>query len=138
MSHSKKHIGRKIAHIRELRGLKQEALAYAIGLSQQTISNMEKSEKVDEDKLEMIAKELDVSVEAIKNFSEEGMISYLTSFNDINDNSQVNFGNDCSFNPLDKLMDAHEEIKRLYQLLVDSEKEKNVYLERLLKDKEMR
>ena len=30
------HIGRKIARIRELRGMKQDALAEALGVSQQT------------------------------------------------------------------------------------------------------
>jgi len=38
-----KHIGRNISRIRELRGMKQEALAIAIGMSQQTISNIEGS-----------------------------------------------------------------------------------------------
>ena len=39
-----KHIGRNISRIRELREMKQEALANAIGVSQQTISNIENSE----------------------------------------------------------------------------------------------
>ncbi len=51
--------------------MKQEALAIAIGVSQQTISNIENSETVEDDKLELIAKELGVSAEAIKNFSDE-------------------------------------------------------------------
>jgi DNA-binding XRE family transcriptional regulator len=45
-----KHIGRNISRIRELREMKQEALAIAIGVSQQTISNIENSETVEEDK----------------------------------------------------------------------------------------
>ena len=60
-----RHIGRNISRIRELRGMKQDALAVAIGVSQQTISSIENSAKVDEDKLELIAKELGVSVEGI-------------------------------------------------------------------------
>jgi len=52
-----KHIGRNISRLRELRGIKQDALAFSIGVSQQTISHIENSEKVDEDKLELIAKE---------------------------------------------------------------------------------
>lgn len=36
-----KHIGRNISRIRELRGMKQEALAIAIGVSQQSVSNIE-------------------------------------------------------------------------------------------------
>lgn len=50
-----KHIGRNISRIRELRGMKQEALAQAIGVSQQSVSNIEGSETVDEEKLKAIA-----------------------------------------------------------------------------------
>ena len=61
-----KHIGRNISRIRELRGMKQEALAIAIGVSQQSVSSIEASETVDEEKLVEVAKALGVSVEAIK------------------------------------------------------------------------
>jgi len=37
-------------------------------VNQQTISNIENSETFEEEKLDLIAKELGVSVEAIKNF----------------------------------------------------------------------
>ena len=114
-----KHIGRNISRIRELRGMKQEALAIAIGVSQQTISNIEASETVEEDKLELIAKELGVTAEAIKNFSEEGVINY---FNNFTDNSAGTFNNHCTFNPLDKLIEAYEENKKLYERLLEAEK----------------
>lgn len=114
-----KHIGRNISRIRELRGIKQEALAVAIGVSQQTISNIEGSETVEEDKLELIAKELGVTAEAIKNFSEEGVINY---FNNFTDNSAGTFNNHCTFNPLDKLIEAYEENKKLYERLLEAEK----------------
>ncbi|HTN20446.1 MAG TPA: helix-turn-helix transcriptional regulator [Pelobium sp.] len=35
------HIGRKISRIRELRGMKQEALAQELGISQQAVSKLE-------------------------------------------------------------------------------------------------
>ena len=38
MNISKNHIGRKISRLRELRDMKQEALAQALGMSQQTIT----------------------------------------------------------------------------------------------------
>jgi len=50
------HIGRKISRIRELRDMKQEALAQALGTNQQAISAIENSETIDEEKLEEIAK----------------------------------------------------------------------------------
>src|SRR6185436_19599661 len=77
------HIGRKISRIRELKDMKQEALAQALGMSQQTVSAMENSETIDEDKLKEVAKVLGMTVEAIKNFSEEAVINY---FNNIYDN----------------------------------------------------
>ena len=121
-----KHIGRNISRIRELRGMKQEALAIAIGVSQQTISNIEASEIVEDDKLELIAKELGVSTEAIKNFSEENVINYFNTFNDTNNSGAFNFGtNNCTFNPLDKVVE-------LYERLVQAEKDKVTYLEKLV------
>jgi transcriptional regulator with XRE-family HTH domain len=118
-----KHIGRNISRIRELRGMKQEALAFAIGVSQQTISNIENSENVDDDKLELIAKELGVTTEAIKNFSDEAVFNYFSNFYD-SSTGQVNHNN-CTFNPLDKVVE-------LYERLLAAEKEKNSYLEKLL------
>ncbi|SNR71752.1 helix-turn-helix domain-containing protein [Flavobacterium sp. ov086] len=125
------HIGRKISRIRELRDMKQEALAQALGISQQTISAIENSETIEEERLIEVAKALGVTVEAIKNFSEEGMINYFNTFNDTKD-SNVNFGNHCTFNPLDKLMEAVEENKKLYERLLKAEQDKNEYLEKLL------
>lgn len=43
-----KHIGRNISRIRELKDMKQEALAQALGISQQAVSAIENSETVDE------------------------------------------------------------------------------------------
>lgn len=117
-----KHIGRNISRIRELRQMKQEALAFAIGVSQQTISNIENSETVEDDKLQEIAKALGVTPEAIKNFSEEAAINYFNSFYDT---SEGTFNNHCSFNPLDKVVE-------LYERLVQAEKDKVTYLEKLL------
>jgi transcriptional regulator with XRE-family HTH domain len=129
------HIGRKISRIRELRDMKQEALAQALGMSQQTISALENSETIDDDKLVAVAKALGVSIEALKNFSDEAAISY---FNNFYDNSQGSVGNHnhyCTFNPLDKLVEAYEENKKLYERLVQAEKDKVEYLEKIIKEK---
>src|SRR6218665_520414 len=113
-----KHIGRNISRIRELREMKQEALAQAIGLSQQTISTIENSETVDDEKLQQIAEALGVSAEAIKAFSEEGVINYFNTFNEAVNNSNFGHGNTCNFNPLDKVVE-------LYERLVQAEKDRN-------------
>jgi transcriptional regulator with XRE-family HTH domain len=123
------HIGRNISRIRELKDMKQEALAQALGTNQQAISAMENNETIDEEKLKEVAKALGVSVEAIKNFSEESVFTYFNTFNDTKD-SNLNFGNhyNCTFNPLDKVVE-------LYERLVQAEKDKNEYLEQLYKEK---
>jgi transcriptional regulator with XRE-family HTH domain len=122
-----RHIGRNICRIRELRDMKQEALAFAMGVSQQTISLLENSETVDEEKLQEVAKALGVTPEAIKGFSEENVINYFNSFYDNSfTNSQGTFSaNQCTFNPLDKVVE-------LYERLVQAEKDKVVYLEKFL------
>ena len=121
------HIGRKISRIRELRDMKQEALAQALGTNQQAISAMENSETIDEEKLVEVAKALGVTPEAIKNFSEEAMINYFN--NNFYDNSHCTVGNTlCTFNLLDKVVE-------LYERLVQAEKDKVEYLEKLLKGK---
>ncbi|WP_369012705.1 helix-turn-helix domain-containing protein [Flavobacterium anhuiense] len=128
------HIGRKISRIRELRDMKQEALAQALGTNQQAISILENSETIDEDKLIAIAKALGVTAEAIKNFSEEGVINYFNTFNESGNNTFGDY-NSCTFNPLDKLMETIEENKKLYERLLQAEKDKNEYLEKLLNQK---
>lgn len=127
------HIGRKISRIRELRDMKQEALAQALGTNQQAVSILENSETIDEDKLIAIAKVLGVTVEAIKSFSEEGVINYFNTFNDSDNN--FNSYNTCTFNPLDKLMETVDKNEKLYERLLQSEKDKIEYLEQLLKGK---
>ena len=121
------HIGRKISRIRELRDMKQEALAQALGTNQQAVSIIENSETVDEEKLIEVAKALGVTVEAIKNFSEEAVLNIIG--NTLHDGSFIN-GNafSCNFNPLDKVIE-------LYERLVQAEKDKVEYLEKLLKEK---
>ena len=57
--------------------MKQEALANAIGVSQQSVSNIEGSEIVDDEKLKAIAEVLGVTPEAIKNYSDEAVINYF-------------------------------------------------------------
>ncbi|TDX11709.1 helix-turn-helix domain-containing protein [Flavobacterium sp. S87F.05.LMB.W.Kidney.N] len=123
-----KHIGRNISRIRELKDMKQEALAQALGTNQQTISAIENSETVDEQKLIEIAKALEVSVDAIKNFSEEGVINYFNSFHDNIVTTGSIFATNCTFSPLDKVVE-------LYERLVQAEKDKVEYLEKLLNGK---
>jgi len=131
----KKHIGRNISRIREMKGMKQETLAELLGISQQKMSVIENTEELDDAKLNEIAKALDVPANAIKEYSDEKMLNIITNntFNS-NDSSTLNAINLMpTFNPLDKLVEAYDENKKLYERLLQAEKEKTTYLEQLLK-----
>lgn len=116
------HIGRKIARLRELRSMKQEILAEELGISQQSVSHIKQSETIEEELLQRVSKALGVSPEGIKRFSEEAVINY---FNNFQDNSEGAFNNHCTFNPIDKVVE-------LYERLVQAEKDKVSYLEKLM------
>lgn len=123
------HIGRKIGRIRELRGMKQETLAELLGVSQQSVSKLEQAETIEPKKLEEVANALGVSPEAIENYSDEAVFHNIQNNYDgsvIHSGPTVNY--DCTFNPLDKVVE-------LYERLVQAEKDKVTYMEKLLDKK---
>jgi len=130
------HHGRNIKRFREMLGFKQEGLAIELGddWNQQKISLLEQKEIVDDALLSQVAEVLKVPAEAIKNFDEEAAIyniqnNYEGSNVGANSASQ-NFN--CTFNPLEKYLEAIEENKKLYERLLQAEKEKNDILQTLL------
>lgn len=142
MSGTSMHMGRKITRMRELRGMKQSALAFELGISQQAVSKLEQNENVEDAVLEKVARALGVTPETIKNYSDEAAIYNIqNNYEGANTASgQLGFNyNDCSFNPLDKLVEAmdeirllHEENRKLYERLLQSEQEKNDALRKAL------
>src|SRR2546423_2780193 len=120
----KVHQGRNVKRIREILGIKQDALAHELGLSQQAISQLEQKEVLDQDLLEKVAKTFRISSEVIKNFSEEAAANYFNSFNDQSINNGAVYSFNGTINPIDKWMEVVEENKKLYERLLQSEKEK--------------
>lgn len=117
------HQGRNIKRFREMLGLKQEALAYALGdeWSQKRVSLLEAKETIEDDIIDQVAKILKVPVEAIKNFSEEAMFNIIgNTYHDGSSSVQYQ----CTFNPIDKLIEIYDENKKLYEQLLASEREK--------------
>jgi transcriptional regulator with XRE-family HTH domain len=121
------HQGRNVKRIREILGVKQEILAMDLGISQQAISALEQKEALDREMLEKIAAILKVPVEAIQNFDEQQAINFISST--FHDNASIiNTNCTLNINPLDKWMEALEEIKKLNN-------EKTQLYERMLKEK---
>ena len=130
------HEGRNVKRFREILGVKQEALAIGLGeeWNQKRISLLESKEKIDDELMAEIAKVLNIPVAAIKNFDEEKtMLNIQNNFEGSNIGSgsgALNSGTasssyrDCSFNPLDKLIEIVAKNEALYERLLQSEKEK--------------
>ncbi|MBT2561355.1 helix-turn-helix transcriptional regulator [Pedobacter sp. ISL-68] len=119
---NKMHLGRKISRIRELRGMKQEALAAELGISQQAISKLEQSEEIEDSTLEKVAIALGVSSNAIKEYSDEAVFNIIsnTFHNTSSDNSTLiasSLNYQPTFNTIEKIID-------LYERLLQSEREK--------------
>lgn len=121
------HQGHNVKRIREMLGIKQDALAFDLDMSQQAVSLLEQKETLDAPVLEKVAKILGVPEDAIKSFSEEAAVTYFNTFNDSSfSNSNGAFSpNNCTFNPIEKIVE-------LYERMLQIEKEKNELLQQLL------
>lgn len=128
------HEGRNVKRIREILGIKQETLAAELGLNQQRVSLLEQKEVIDPELLADVAKVLKVPVEAIKNFKDETAINIIAETVNNHDQSASVFYNPV-FNPIDKWVEALEENKKLYERLLQAEKEKVELLQKLLAEK---
>jgi transcriptional regulator with XRE-family HTH domain len=123
------HEGRNVKRLREILGMKQDALAFELGLSQQAVSQLEQKEALDKELLEKISAVLKIPVEAIKNFDEEKAINIISNtFND----QAINMNYQCNFNPLEKFIEQVEKNEKLYEALLQSEREKVALLEKIL------
>lgn len=139
MSIQHPHLGRNIKRLREILGIKQEALAIELGSdwSQKKISLLEGKDLIERPLLEQIAKAMKMPVEAIEHFDEESTVLNIQNNYDnsnanatgVNANGQYH---ECTFNPFDKMIELIAENKALYERLLDSEKEKVKLLERML------
>lgn len=134
------HQGRNVKRFREMLGLKQEGLALELGddWNQRKISLLEQKEVIEPELLEQIAKVLKVPVEAIKNFDEETAIyniqnNYEGSNTGVTHVSVTNY--QCTFNPIEKWLEALEENRKLYERLVKEKDEKITLLEKMLGEK---
>jgi len=97
--------GYNVRRMREILGVKQDTLAVALNMSQQGFSKLEQKTEIEDDLLAKIADVLKVSVEAIKNFDEKGVVNIIS--NSFDDNS---IAYQPIFNPIDKVVELYERI----------------------------
>lgn len=124
------HHGKNVKKVREIIGMKQETLATKLDMTQQAISQLEQKEIIDHAFLKDIAKAMNVSTDIIERMTEDAANNFINTFNDT---SAFNY--QCTFNPLEKYVEAVEENKRLYEELLKTEKEKFTLLQEKLAKK---
>lgn len=112
--------GPNVQRIRVYMGVKQEALAAALGISQQEVSKIESQAKIDDQLLSQIAVALGVSVEVIKNFDVEKAIYNINSYKDAN----ISAGATTAVYVASQQINPIEKIVELYERLLQSEREK--------------
>ena len=141
-SEVKVHQGRNIRFFRNAKDMKQEDFAERIGMTQPFVVKIEKQSIIDELMLAKCANALGISVEMIKEFDPEKMFDNFTYNIDKIENSNGSFsffskeGSPVNYYcPIEKIMELNQKISDLYERMLQSEKEKVAFLEKMLAEK---
>jgi len=127
------HQGRNVKRFREMLGIKQEALALDLGddWNQKKISLLEQKETIEDPLLQKISEVLKIPVEAFQNFDEEQAVNIIAS--NFHDNATGVIVN--NYNPIDKIIQLHEEKIALYERMLKEKDDMMTRLEELIKSK---
>lgn len=114
---TQRHDGRNLQKVRVYLGVKQEGLAYDLGISQSEMSKIEQQSEIDDELLSRIGNALGISPEIIRDFDLERAIYNIS--NNYNDATISDGGTAIALqiNPIDKIVE-------LYERLLQSEREK--------------
>jgi len=128
------HQGRNIKRFREMLGIKQDALAFDLGedWNQKKISILEQKETIEDSLLKQISEVIKIPVDAFKNFDEEQAVNIIS--NTFQDDA-VAYAEQykCTVNPLDKIIQLHEEKIALYERMLKEKDDMMARLEDLIK-----
>ena len=131
------HEGRNVKRFREMLGIKQDALAADLGddWNQQKISLLEQKKTIDPALLQQISSALKIPADAIQNFDEEQAVNIISNtFHDTQ--GLINYNPTFTNNPIDKLIQLHEEKIALYERMLKEKDEMMAKLEKLIEKKD--
>lgn len=112
--------GKNLQRIRVYLGVKQDALAGDLGITQQAVSRLEQQEEIDEETLSKAAEALGVSPDLIKNFDEEKAVYNINNHN----YREATISEGGSAIASAQIINPIEKIVELYERLLKSEREK--------------
>ncbi|MCA6438766.1 MAG: helix-turn-helix transcriptional regulator [Chitinophagaceae bacterium] len=116
----KRHVGQNLQRMRIYFGIKQDALAKDLGMSQQTVSKLEQQAEIEPELLKKIGEVIGISPEMIENFDEEKAV-YNINNTHFRDNT---FEQGSTASPIGQQFNPLEKVVELYERLLKSEREK--------------
>ncbi len=124
-----KRIGSKIRKIREIKGLKQEYIAHAIGMSINGYSKMERGEtKISIERLDQISKVLEMNLHDVIEFNDKTPVNFSQT-NEIGKNEVV--FNYSSENEKELLLQRIKDLESIISLKDELIKVKDELIEKL-------
>lgn len=143
----KPHQGSNVARLRRAMGMKQEALAQELNISQQAISLVEQKRILDKEILLKIANTLHVTPLLIEELEEDpaslvvenntfeleaGSVNNIGGISGLQNQGEFNIEN----NPIEEILKQSDEKMALYERLLEMEKKNVSVLQQLLNEKE--
>ena len=119
------HQGNNAKLFRETKGIKQEAIAIELNITQQAVSQLEKRQELDDETIEAYARIVGIDEYFIRNMPDNSLPEVTSNFFD--QSSQI-----LNFNPLDKLVELYSEKDELYERMLLEKEKVNNYLEKAL------
>ena len=135
ISNPKIHEGRNLKRFREMLAIKQEVLAFQLGedWNQQKVSLLEQKEKIDSDILEQVAAILKIPADAIRNFDEAEAVNIIANTFNIDKDAYIgNTNGTFNINPIEKILQLHDDKIALYERMLKEKDEMMARLERLI------
>ncbi len=132
------HQGRNVKRFREMLGIKQDALAFDLGndWNQKKISLLEQKDVIEDSLLKQISTVLKIPVEAFQNFDEEQAVNIISNTFNNNDSAiGIQKNDNCTFNPIDKIVQLYDEKIALYERMLKEKDEMMARFEKLIKEK---
>ena len=126
------HQGKNAKRFREAKGIKQEAIAIELDITQQAVSQLEKRQELDDEVIKVYAKIVGIDEYFIRNMVDDSLPEGSNYFFDQSSQISQLSSQVLNLNPLDKLMELYSEKDQLYERMLSEKEKVNNYLEKAL------
>lgn len=126
------HQGKNAKRFREAKGIKQEAIAIELDITQQAVSQLEKRQELDDEVIKVYARVVGIDEYFIRNMVDDSLLEGSTYFYDHSIQNKNVSTQTLTFNPLDKLVELYSEKDQLYERMLSEKEKVNSYLEKAL------